>query len=67
MKRHFTINLTLTLNSKHMPTITFKQPESFEKIFNRRVDLVTDKSLSNPYFVDAANATKQQICSNFDF
>ena len=39
----------------------FQTAESFEKIFNRRVDLVTDKSLSNPYFIDAVNSTKQQI------
>ena len=39
----------------------FQTVENFEKIFNRRVDLVTDKSLGNPYFVNAVNTTKQQI------
>ena len=39
----------------------FQTAESFEKIFKRRVDLVTDKSLRNPYFVNAVNTTKQQI------
>ena len=39
----------------------FQTAESFEKIFNRRVDLVTDKSLSNPYFINSLNTTKQQI------
>jgi predicted nucleotidyltransferase len=39
----------------------FQAAESFEKIFNRRVDLVTDKSLSNPYFINAVNTTKLQI------
>jgi len=39
----------------------FQTAESFEKIFNRRVDLVTDKSLNNPYFINSVNASKQLI------
>ncbi|MDR1729796.1 MAG: nucleotidyltransferase domain-containing protein [Prevotellaceae bacterium] len=39
----------------------FQAAESFEKIFNRRVDLVTDKSLHNPYFINSVNASKQLI------
>ena len=32
--------------------------EKFEELFRRPVDLVTDKSLSNPYFIDSVNKTK---------
>lgn len=32
--------------------------DKFEKIFQRHVDLITDKSLSNPYFVESVNRTK---------
>jgi predicted nucleotidyltransferase len=39
----------------------FQTVDSFEKIFNRPVDLVTDKSLSNPYFINAVNTTKKLI------
>ncbi|MDR0694417.1 MAG: nucleotidyltransferase domain-containing protein [Prevotellaceae bacterium] len=39
----------------------FQTVESFEEIFNRPVDLITDKSLSNPYFINAVNATKKLI------
>ena len=39
----------------------FQTAESFEKIFGRRVDLVTDKSLKNPYFVKSVNSSKQLI------
>ena len=39
----------------------FQTAESFEKIFGRRVDLVTDKSLSNPYFIKSVNSSKQLI------
>ena len=36
----------------------FNLAEKFEDLFHRPVDLVTDKSLSNPYFIDSVNQTK---------
>jgi len=36
----------------------FELAEKFEKLFKRQVDLVTDKSLRNPYFIDSVNQTK---------
>jgi predicted nucleotidyltransferase len=36
----------------------FELAENFEKLFHRQVDLVTDKSLKNPYFIDSVNQTK---------
>ena len=36
----------------------FQTADMFEKIFNRPVDLVTDKSLKNPYFIKSVNQTK---------
>ena len=36
----------------------FNLAEKFEDLFRRPVDLVTDKSLSNPYFIDSVNQTK---------
>jgi len=36
----------------------FELVEKFEKLFKRQVDLVTDKSLKNPYFIDSVNQTK---------
>jgi predicted nucleotidyltransferase len=35
--------------------------EKFEKTFNRSVDLTTEKSLSNPYFIQSVNQTKTLI------
>jgi predicted nucleotidyltransferase len=35
--------------------------DRFEELFHRPVDLVTDKSLSNPYFIDSINQTKTLI------
>jgi predicted nucleotidyltransferase len=39
----------------------FDLAEKFEKLLNRSVDLVTDKSLSNPYFIESLNQTKTLI------
>jgi len=36
----------------------FDLADKFENLFQRPVDLVTDKSLSNPYFIDSVNQTK---------
>jgi predicted nucleotidyltransferase len=36
----------------------FTLAEKFEELFRRSVELVTDKSLSNPYFIDTVNKTK---------
>lgn len=36
----------------------FELADKFENLFDRAVDLVTDKSLSNPYFIDSVNQTK---------
>lgn len=39
----------------------FDIAEEFENIFKRPVDLITDKSLSNPYFINSLNKTKTLI------
>ncbi len=36
----------------------FDVADKFERILRRRVDLITDKSLSNPYFIASVNQTK---------
>jgi len=35
--------------------------DKFEEMFHRSVDLITDKSLSNPFFIESVNKTKTQI------
>lgn len=35
--------------------------DKFEEIFHRPVDLLTVKSLSNPYFIDSVNQTKKLL------
>lgn len=36
----------------------FNLADKFEDLFHRPVDLVTEKSLSNPYLIDSINNTK---------
>ncbi len=39
----------------------FELAEKFENILSRPVDLVTDKSLSNPYFIESINQSKKLL------
>ena len=39
----------------------FDIPNKFEEIFKRPVDLVTDKSLKNPYFIKSVNKNKMLL------
>ncbi|MBM2816008.1 MAG: nucleotidyltransferase [Ignavibacteria bacterium] len=36
----------------------FELAEKFEELFHKPVDLITEKSLSNPYFIKTINKTK---------
>lgn len=42
----------------------FELAEAFEQLFDRQVDLVTTKSLSNPYFIESINKTKMLLYGN---
>ena len=39
----------------------FELHEMLEKLFNRKIDLLTEKSLSNPYFIQSIEKTKQLV------
>lgn len=39
----------------------FELANKFEDMFHRPVDLVTEKSLSNPYFIESVNKSKTLI------
>lgn len=39
----------------------FELHEKLEELFNRKVDLLTDKSLKNPYFIESVEKTKQLL------
>lgn len=59
-------DIDLLISFKHMDygeyaDTYFELVEKLETIFKRPVDLVTDKSLGNPYFIESINQTKTQI------
>ncbi|MDR0332555.1 MAG: nucleotidyltransferase domain-containing protein [Dysgonamonadaceae bacterium] len=39
----------------------FALHEELEKLFDRKIDLVTENSLSNPYFIQSIDETKQLL------
>lgn len=39
----------------------FDMAEKMEEVFQRSVDLVTENSLSNPYFIKSVNESKVQL------
>lgn len=39
----------------------FDLHRSLESLLNRKVDLLTDKSLSNPYFIESIDQTKRLL------
>lgn len=39
----------------------FSLHEELEKIFGRKIDLITEKSLSNPYFIASIEDTKRLL------
>lgn len=44
----------------------FELADKFESLFQRPVDLVTDKSLSDPFFIDSINQTKTLLYGSRD-
>ncbi len=39
----------------------FELHEKLQELFSRKVDLVTERSLSNPYFIESIERTKQLL------
>ena len=39
----------------------FELHEKLQELFNRKVDLITERSLSNPYFIESLERTKQLL------
>ena len=39
----------------------FELHEKLQELFSRKVDLVTERSLSNPYFIESVERTKQLL------
>jgi predicted nucleotidyltransferase len=62
-------DIDLLVSFKKMPIENyadnyFEMAEKFEQLFNRPIDLVTENSLKNPYFIQSVNNSKQLIYGN---
>jgi predicted nucleotidyltransferase len=58
------VDLLISFNKMDFGDYTdnyFELAEQFENVLKRPVDLVTDKSLANPYFIESLNKTKTLI------
>ena len=51
----------LTVDSMSLADQYFGLLEALEKLFGRKVDLLTRRSLRNPYFVDSVEKTRQLL------
>lgn len=57
----FLISFADDLSIKEYTENYFTLQYKLRELFNREVDIVTEKSLSNPYFIDSINKTKVLI------
>ena len=58
------IDLLISFNNLSIEQYTdnyFDLHYKLQDLFNRKIDLLTDKSLSNPYFIKGVELTKQLI------
>jgi uncharacterized protein len=55
------IDLLISFKPMDYADSYFEIADKFEELFKRQVDLVTDKSLKNPYFIESVNQTKTLI------
>lgn len=53
----FAENLTVDEYTRNYFTLHYKLRE----LFNREIDIVTERTLSNPYFIESINESKQLI------
>ena len=57
----FLISFADGLSIKQYTENYFTLQYKLRELFDREVDIVTEKSLSNPYFIDSINKTKALI------
>ena len=53
----FTDNLSIDDYTNNYFTLHYK----FQELLQREIDLVTERTLSNPYFIESINASKELI------
>ncbi len=57
----FLVSFNDNLSFEEYTDSYFSLHESLQALFQRKIDLITQNSLSNPYFIDEVEQTKQLI------
>lgn len=57
----FLISFTDTLTIEEYTNNYFLLHYRLRELFNREIDIVTERTLSNPYFIESINETKELI------
>lgn len=57
----FLVSFKSDLSAQDYAESYFLLHEKLSTLFNRKIDLVTEQSLSNPYFTDSINSSKKLI------
>ena len=57
----FLVSFNDNLSIEEYTDSYFSLHEALQALFQRQIDLITQKSLSNPYFIDEVEQTKQLI------
>jgi len=57
----FLVILRESLSAQEYADCYFLLHENLSTLFNRKIDLVTERSLSNPYFIESINSSKKLI------
>lgn len=57
----FLISFLDKLNTEEYTNNYFQLHSELEELFNRKIDLVTERTLSNPYFIESIDESKQLI------
>lgn len=60
------VDFSVVFDKKRIPLLDFADNyldlhSSLSTLFSRKIDLITEDSLTNPYFIKELNATKQLI------
>jgi len=57
----FLISFIENLSIEEYTNNYFNIHHKLKELFNRKIDLVTEATLSNPYFIDSINETKELL------
>lgn len=57
----FLISFADNLTVEEYTNNYFELHYNLHKLFNRKIDIITERTLSNPYFIESINETKKLI------